>query len=296
MPTVTFVNTDKSPALGIFRPVCLEFLQGFTDYGFTVTETTNLEHFHTNDIVLMSNNHIDIEYLKLLNKLNPDAIYILWFYHRVVDSIPFKNYILTSEMYVYEPKLDEHVRAHKINTSRIFCPLALRANEDPKKIGLYEKQPKLLASFIGTGYKREWVDDSEILYYHDINHRGLLTSEQRREIYLNSIFCLGFHSDGNITNSHVVQRVFEGLSYGCVVLSDNKAASDLTNGIVEYVQSREEVYAKMQYFIKNPQDIIKKQIAGYEWSKKYGTNRYSAKLFLDTIKTHWNRDYITGSE
>jgi spore maturation protein CgeB len=113
-----------------------------------------------------------------------------------------------------------------------------------------------------------------------------LSYDIRRKVYLSSKIAFGFHHDNNILNSHVTQRVFEALCYGCVVLSDNSAATDITDGIVVYVKDKRDFIEKYIYYLSNPEECEKKRIAGYEWAKKFGTNRYAAKLFLDVkIKT-----------
>ena len=81
--------------------------------------------------------------------------------------------------------------------------------------------------------------------------------------------------------------MFEGLTYGCVVISDNKAASDYTGGIVEYASCKDELREKVSYVLNDPEVIIVKQEQGYEWAKKFGTNRFSAKAFLDKIFELW---------
>lgn len=51
--------------------------------------------------------------------------------------------------------------------------------------------------------------------------------------------------------NHVTQRIFEGMAYGCVVISTSPAARDMTNGIVEYVATKEEFMEKYNCIQKN---------------------------------------------
>jgi spore maturation protein CgeB len=62
----------------------------------------------------------------------------------------------------------------------------------------------------------------------------------------------------------------------------------MTGGIVEYVKSYEDFIERYHYFLEHPEECAKKMELGYEWSKKYGTNRYAASLFLDKIRELWN--------
>jgi hypothetical protein len=288
MHTITLLNTPECPCPGTHYAACMEFLHGFTEFGFTIGETNTSTDCKDKTIIVLSSHVININYLNELNVINPSAVYILWYYHSVFNSIPFKKFILTGEHFIHPPLLQSHIRFHTLNISiPNFVPLYLRANESPKNIGTYERSTIVYdGCFMGSAYKYHWVSTTPNILYHSISN-GLLTSDQRKDIYLKSKIAFGFHHNDNITNSHVTQRVFEGLTYGCVVISDNKAAADYTGGIVEYASSKEEFHRKFKYLLDNPEIMKEKQEKGYEWAKQYGTNRYAASAFLDKIKELW---------
>ena len=283
---VGLLKTAESPSPGTHRAACLEFIEGFRAYGYETVEATTWEGALGCSILLLSNHRVDLEYLGRLGVALPDCLFILWSFFDVLDRIPFKRWILTSEQYVRPPTMAGHLanyeRALALGPAR-YIPLGLRANEDPTAIGSYGRGEGHLACFMGSPYKESWTTHIPNIRYHNIQRDGLLTDVERRAIYLRSVFALGFHSDENVRNNHVTQRVFEGLAYGCVVLSDNPAASELTGGIVEYVGSAAEVEERIAYFLWNPALVAAKQAAGYEWCRKYGTNRWSARQFLDVI-------------
>ena len=284
MPSVALVHTRKCPCFYTHFPACMEFLNGFTDYGYTVTCAKSLSDCRGKDILLLSNQAVNIQFLHKLSVINPDAVYILWCYHSLIDQIPFKKFIITGEYFHYTPRMDSHIYVDAINKSiPNFVPLMLRADDSPASIGLYTKTYELDGCFMGTPYKPEWVAGLPNILYHDISH-GFFTYDERRAVHLKSKIAFGFTSDANILNYHPTQRIFEGLAYGCVVLSDNEAARDLTGGIVEYVSSKEEFLSKYNYYLSHPEECKKKQLEGYAWTKQYGTNRYSAALFLNKIK------------
>ena len=133
------------------------------------------------------------------------------------------------------------------------------------------------------------------LVYHVFNPDLFLNSSQRREIYLKSIIAPGFQSTENVYNHHVSQRIYEGLAYGCVVISEHPDANKMTNGIVEYVANKEEFHSKVKYFLARPDECEKKRIAGYEWIKKNGTNRSVAMNFIEKIKELWSVDLLDNS-
>jgi hypothetical protein len=287
--SICLLNSKECPCPGTHYAACTEFIEGFQEFGFTTTVATCVNECKGKSVILLSSHEINIAYLNILNTANPDAIYILWYYHSVYDSIPFKYFILTGEHFFQSPKCASHIPYHTLNISiSNFVPLLLRVNESPELIGKYSKDRIYDGCFMGTPYKQHWVYNKQNIVYHNISTNGLLSYTQRREIYLQSKIAFGFHNDGNILNSHVTQRVFEGLAYGCVVISDNKAASDMTDGIVEYAENKEQFDTIFQNMLNNSELINKKRELGYEWVKKYGTNRYAASLFLIKIKELWN--------
>ena len=271
------------------RAACLEFIQGFTEFGFSTSEVTSLEDCAHKTILVLSDHKINIDYLTRMNTIAPDTIYILWFYHNVLDKVPFKYFILTGEHYYKTPRLQTHIPIDAINKQiPNFVPLLLRANESPDRVGTYPKTNRLNGCFMGSPYKKGFVSHLPNTLYHDIWHSGLLSYDERRAIYLDSIVAFGFHANENIQNYHVTQRVFEGLAYGCVVISDNEAARDITGGIVEFAESQADMLRLYNHYLSHPEECKKKAEAGYAWSKLYGTNRYAAKLFLDKAAALWN--------
>jgi hypothetical protein len=279
------LNTRESPCPGTHYAACTEFLDGFSAYGFEPGVARSLEEASGAEILLLSSHRVSIPYLQILNQYAPNAVYILWFYFDHIQALPFKRYILTSEYWHHPPTIQPHLRWYNMLPSLPnYVPLLLRANEDPAKIGTYPRTVTRDGCFMGTPYKAEWATALPNVLYHNINRSGLLPYSARRDIYLSSKIAFGFHADDNIANSHVTQRVFEALCYGCVVLSDNPAAAEITGGIVEYISNKEEFLAKYAYYLAHPEECRRKELAGYEWAKLFGTNRYAASLFVEKLQ------------
>lgn len=284
MKRIALVNTDKSPCPWTHNAACKEFMAGFLEFGYAASEARVLEDVKDVDILILSSHGIDYDYLKAMNALNPTAVYILWYYHDHLHAIPFKKFILTGEEFYRPPTIPLHKRYHAIACSiPNFCPLRLRANESPDRVGTYLRSAELNGCFMGTSYSRDWVSGLENVYYYDLSH-GLLDYDTRRSIYLKSRIAFGFQHEDNIANNHVTQRIFEGMAYGCVVLSTSPAARDMTNGIVEYVATKEEFIEKYNYYLTHPEECRKKELLGYEWVRSYGTNRYAAQCMLETAE------------
>lgn len=283
MPSIALVNTAACPCPWTHGAACREFLAGWRAHGFSVGEATTLEECKGHTWLLLSNHKVDWTFLDALAAQNPTTIFLLWFYHSHVHRIPFKRWILTGEHYVDPPTLPMHAGLHRTALAiPNYHPLWLRANEDPALVGTLVRSdpPKYLGYFAGSGYKRDWVQDIPGAFYHDVSTSGLLTMEQRRTVALQSMFAFGFHSPENVANHHVTQRVFEGMAWGCIVLSDNPAATKLTGGIVVHVGSRGELLERIAYFLDNPEAALETRRRGYAWIQESGTNRATAAAFL----------------
>ena len=217
-----------------------------------------------------------------IGNISPDSVFICW-YWRDLTFTPFRKMLHTGEYYLYLHTKKSEIADYTYMTSPLFAPLKLRANDSPHMIGTYPRATQRDYCFMGGGYLMDWIPENYTGIYHRVLWNNYLSYEKRREIYLSSTFAFGFQSDENVRTGHLSQRIFEGLAYGCIVLCNNPFASEYTDGIVVHVSSKEDLIEKMKYYKAYPEEIEKKQIAGYEWTKKYGTNRLSASLFLDKI-------------
>ncbi len=288
MSSIALVNTPESPCPWTHNAACKEFLEGWRDFGYAVSEARSLDDCVGKSVLLLSNHNIDWNYLRRMNELNPDAVYILWCYFNQVDNIPFRKYILTGEHYVHPPTLSTHIPAYTIACSvNNYVPLMLRANESPATIGTQEKERVRNGCFMGSGYKRYWVAGLPNTLYHDVRGGHLLSYDTRRDIHMSSHIAFGFHADANIANNHVTQRVFEGLAAGCVVISDNPAATDLTGGIVVYAKDKATFLKLYDFYLHNVEAREQKKREGYEWARMYGTNRYVAEQFIKKMNELW---------
>ena len=134
MPSIALVNTPECPCPGTHGAACREFLAGWD--GYEVSEATRQEECDGKDWLLLSNHRVDWNFLDGLATRNPNTIFILWYYHAVLDRIPFRKYILTGEQFVDPPTLPIHVEAYaKMSAKPNYLPLLLRANEPPELVG-----------------------------------------------------------------------------------------------------------------------------------------------------------------
>jgi len=186
--------------------------------------------------------------------------------------------------------LISHVERFKVLKSKVNNhPLLLRANDSPEKIGKYNRNDKYMFCYMGCDYFPECKPTKYSGFYHGTkDHKKYLNYNARKNIYLSSTFALGFQSYENIKSEHVSQRIYEGLAYGCVVLTNSQPACIQTQGICVYVTSKNDIEDKIKYYLQHPDEIKKKQEKGYEFIKKMGTNQYSIDGYKSIIKTIYN--------
>lgn len=247
----------------------------------------DIKEIHDDAIVFMGDFINVPEPARLLATISTKAIYIGWYWHKQDTShLPYFLHVYENVLARHTLLPDKVEMKSFMNTTTNSCPLLLRANEPPEKIGVYPRYKVYDYCFMG-GRMCEWLVPTHKykgVYFgvHDTDQ--YMKYEERRKIYLASTFALGFQTDDNIKNGHVSQRIFEAMAYGCVVLSNSLHASIQTDGIVEYVDpTREKFIERMDFFLQNPDYIEKKQQRGYEFTRQYGTNEYAMSLILNKL-------------
>lgn len=269
----------------VLRVVYWEWCGAFRRRGVPVRIIDTMEDIHDDAIVLLGDLiHVE-DPGRWLADISTRAVYIGWYWHKQDTSL------LPYFLHVHENVLSQTLLPDKVEVMGFMrqhpsCPLLLRADEDPSRVGTYPRRAVHDYCFMG-GRMCEWLVPSHRFQgvYHGVHDVGqYLGYEERRNIYLSSTFALGFQTDDNIRNGHVSQRIFEAMAYGCVVLSHSLHASLQTEGIVEYVEPDREKYAeRMDFFLKHPEHIQQKQQRGYAFVRKCGTNEYAVSLVLQRL-------------
>ena len=245
--------------LFVFDELCGYFKRN----NYNVKIVKKINELHNNCIVFMGNIFRCLDPAKLLNLYAPDAIYIGWYWHDI-DISCLKYFIYTYENFLNMLHDESRIDCFKKLTLNDFnTPLLLRANEDPILIGTYERIIKYDYCYMGYNYRPDLVPRSQNNFngfYHGVYEQSeYLNYETRKNIYLSSTFALGIQDIVNIRNKHVSQRIFEGLAYGCIVLSNSYPACEQTNNIVVYFDSLDDLENKMSYYKNNPELIKQKQ-------------------------------------
>lgn len=252
--------------------VFTEFCGCLRRRGNNVKIIKQLSEIHNDCIVLMGNYFHAPNPVELLYKQAPNAIYLGWYWHgRDVSTL--KNFTHIYENY---KNIERDGRIRFLSKIPNSIPLLLRADEDPKDIGSYKRIVTRDYCYMGCPYCQEFIPTSPFTgIYHYGGWKKYLSYNERRDIYLSSTFALGFQSQSNIDNEHVSQRIYEGMAYGCVVLTNSQPAVDQTNGVPILFTSKHDLEEKMHYYLDHPEELKKKQEDGYEFVRKYGTNEYT---------------------
>ncbi len=284
--------TDLNP-LPVMNRVFDELTEGFLDYDCKIQIVNSLDELEDDCIIFLDDsagnyiNNKDI-YMKMGNKC-PNSVFICWYWDKDESFRPFQYMVHTGEYYI--KKYNSNYGHTEYMFKPDFVPIKLRANDSPSKIGTYERKVERDYCYMGGGYKMDWIPKEFNGLYHRVIYDNYLTYNERRKIYLSSLFAFGFQSSENIITGHLSQRIFEGLAYGCIVLCENKLASTFTDGAVIYISSKEDLVNKMKYYKDHPEEVIKIQEKGYEWVKKYGTNRLTIQNLLDKIKSMFYKEF-----
>lgn len=275
MSNITDIFILDSPEIScqmVMKYVFTEFCGVFLRRSMNVKIIKNISEIHNNSIVFMSDSITTNDPVQLLYQQAPDAIYIAWYWLNTNVS-KLKNFI-----YVYEDykNVDRDPRIQYFRKLHNSVPLLLRANEGINDIGTYTRNVIRDYCFMGCAYCSDWVQNIPFTgIYKSGNWNDYVAYPDRRNIYLSSTFALGFQGDLGILNKHVSQRIFEGMAYGCVVLTNSPAAVEQTNGIAVLINNKQDMIDKMKFYLNNPEEIKSKQEQGYIFVKNSGTNEYA---------------------
>lgn len=243
-----------------------------------------------NDIETLKSNsviHLYLEYIGLVG-----AIPVLWFWHPLIGTEILEplngKFILTGEHFRQKPKESLHVLRWDIqNKINNYVPSTFAAAIHPNDIGTFKRSEFKKVSFVGSApYQGMWLNKllremSNETMFTITSGKPFISEEDRVKHFLDSVVCLGFHSEPNINNSVLVERIFEGMALGNVVISDNPCCTEATNGNVEFVDSYETMLTVIDKAWNDIEYRKKKQKESMNWCRDHGTYLPVAKLFID---------------
>jgi hypothetical protein len=275
-------------------------MSSFNKHGFKIAEARSIDELldmnpAAQDFVYVSDQGLSINKiaanLAFQRLKNIDSVFILWFYHRhIADIVMPKRWILTGEHFRKMPRIDSHIECWRIQQNlENYVPMTFATAVLPENIGRYRRNEILRASFVGAHYQTSWcqelvsTDDKVIVRYTP----PFISEEDRVGLYLSSVVSLGFHSENNAKNSVIVERVFEGLALGNVVVSDNPVCEEFTDGNVKYVSSLTEVQEQIERVWKDSGERKIRQESGMKWCKENGTYVNVSNAFIEKSRKLW---------
>lgn len=294
---VHLVIIDSWPCPGSHYLHTKKFLKSFDAHGFEYSEIktiSDIENINKGDFVYLSNHgfsnpSLPFELFEAISSRGANQV--LWFWHdnlELARAIFKDRFVLTGEHFYKKPFIEGHIKSWELqNTIDEYVPLTFASNLKPNEIGTFERTDKYLAHFVGYGYKPE-INKRLKIRFRGVkiqNTPPFISEERRREIFLSSKVALGWHSDDNIKNNVVVERVFEGLAFGNAVISDTPVAREITDGIVEFADSYEETKDFLLRIKKDDQFRQTKMEQGLAWAKAHGTYWHVAKRFIDHFES-----------
>lgn len=294
MKRVYLMNSIELPTPGTHYFTCKKFIKGFIEHGYDISEVNKLEDLLDDCVVLLSdhgyhyNKDVFFNSLEKLANYYPNNIYICWSYFNFINNIPFKKFILTGEHFYDKPRLSGHLKCwdlqQKINN---FVPLTFSSFLTKTEVGKYERNEIYNGVFIGSTYKKDWVENINNIIYLGSDKwtpENPIPEDKRIQYFLNSKIAFGFHSTDNILNNVVTERVFEGMSLGCVVISDNPIAGKITNNIVQVATNKREFLNIYNRLLNDNNECEKLQKLGYNWIIQNGLYYHTASNFINKMK------------
>lgn len=294
---VHLVVLEEWPCPGSHYLHTKKFLKSFESHGYIYSEIksiNDIELIAKGDFVYLSNHgftklKMPIEIFTAIH--SKGAYLILWFWHEHLEfarEIFGNRFVITGEHFYSKPIVEGHLRNWKLQQKiSEYVPLTFASSLKPAEIGTLTRRDHYLAHFVGYGYKSE-INRRLRFRFRSIkiqNTPPFISEEKRRSIFLSSKVALGWHSDDNIKNNVVVERVFEGLAFGNVVISDTPIAKEITDGIVEFGQTYEET---KEFLLRVKKDELfrqKKIHDGLAWARSNGTYWHVAKRFIDHFES-----------
>ena len=305
MERIIIVNTPEIPVFGTHLFHVKKLCEGFRWNDIDVIEVNSIHDLSTinlneKDFIYISNHVINGTDDPMFYRLSPlvesllgylaqkKCIPIFWFWHSIIGNEVMNSlggrYILTGEDFRSKPKTPSHIKTWDIQkTINNYVPSTFSAAIHPDKIGTFSRTETSLSNFVGCSYKLEWLHS----LMNRTNEKHLIqitpphiSERERVDTFLDSVTSMGFHSQTNIDNGVVVERVFEGLAYGNVVVSDNPCSKEMTDGIIEYVDSFETLVDLLHKAWYDVDYRTEKQRLGMLWCKEHGTYKPVAHRFI----------------
>ena len=293
---VFLINTKELPCPGSHYLHTKKFLSGFCHYGYNFIEINDIKDIEKyedmfTDIIYISNHGYKFGLPKEIDILceRKNSTFIFWYGHDYIDLLSKKinKWILTGEHFRKKPQMSSHLKSFDIqNSINNYIPLTFASNLHPNDIILKENFDEYLydCNFVGFCYNTQWSYHLKKKLNCYIKYSPPFISEKERiDSFKNSLSSLGFQHPNNKLNYVITERIFEALSFSCLLFVDSIfIEEEIPNGVV-YVSSPDEIVSKLNYFKSNMEELKYIVSNGLDYVKKNGTYFNVCGNFLKKI-------------
>lgn len=298
---IALINTLEFPCPGSHLLHARKLLSAFSSQGLQYQEISGQDPAEIlalgeGDLVYISNHGLDdgvptqsqIEILENLAKAG--VVPIFWFWHEkaeLLDSLFGPRWILTGEHLRSQHVLPSHDEYSRITNSRSnFVPSRFASALRSDQVGTIPRVNRFNASFVGHRYQRLLntrltltLPKVKVVYTPPF-----IAEAERVDLFTSSHIVLGWHSKSNIVNGNVVERVFEGLAFGSVVITDNPFALEATDGNVLFADTYAQTKEHFDRIIRDESFRQSLQQKGTAWARAHGTYESVAASFVTRAK------------
>jgi Glycosyl transferases group 1 len=161
-------------------------------------------------------------------------------------------------------------------------PLEFGAAVDPGRIGERCENQAVDCSYVGSWtYREDW----QAHFRSDPRNRIVgtppwINESDRIEIFRNSKVVLGLHQPANIDDALPVERTYEALAYGAILITDNPAAVEATEGIGLYAGDLDRARELARYYVTHERERQELRSRGFDFARRRGTYAHRASEFI----------------
>jgi spore maturation protein CgeB len=300
MKKAILINTKLIPCGGTHYLHTKKFLKCFEwfDYKFEeINETHQLDNIEDTEgtIIYLANfgwgNENYKQEIDILSKLK-NVTFIFWLtIPEYCDNLLNNKILMLIKFYEKPPETYPHaVKEYEIQQNDPRCvTLYFGANVKPEDVEIKTDLENYVfdCNYVGDNYNESWTpyiqSNLKTFIRYTTRSGSFIPEEVRIDSFKKSLCSLGWQHEINKDCFLITERIFEALSYGCLLITDSKHIEREIEGGCVYVESKEDCVEKIRYYKNNideAREIINK---GYEYIKQKGSYYYSCKLFLDKI-------------
>jgi hypothetical protein len=213
----------------------------------------------------------------------PGVVALAWHWHREAELFEaLKIPVIFTGVYFWgEPGEHRDWPAFSRREDKAL-PMKFAADIDPAAVGQRCTNRRIDVAYVGAkDYKPEW----QRAFAKDSRNRIVGTppwidEEERVDIYRNAKLVLGLNAEANITSGLVVERVYEALAYGAVLITDSQAVVEATDGIARYARDLDEAQAVARHYLAEEDERRDLRDRGFEFARQSGTYAHRAADFI----------------